>query len=125
MGIPVKPILQQLAQQAPSEPSTEGTDVTDDDYPTEEELRRIETWDHADPEGWMMFIKSVWHMPDWGWSESEEGGKRLWSISTGGWSGNEDIVESMSANLALWGTMWVQSRRGGHYQFERVLEEQT
>lgn len=36
------------------------------DYPTEEELERIKTWEPSDIKGLLSFIKSIWWRPDWG-----------------------------------------------------------
>jgi hypothetical protein len=84
------------------------------DYPTDEELKRIEKWPYSDPLGWLKFVESIWWMADWGitWRP-----RRVY-ISTGGWSGNEDIIESMKKNFILWSQLWVSVRRGGHYVFE-------
>ena len=42
-------------------------------------------------------------------------------ISTGGWSGNEDLIGAMQNNAMLWIMTWVSSRRGGHYTFHSIL----
>ena len=44
---------------------------------------------------------------------------RLWSFSTGGWSGNEDIVDTiLGAASGIVRFMWLEVReRGGHYYF--------
>jgi hypothetical protein len=36
---------------------------------------------------------------------------------TGGWSGNEDIIEAMMENVLLWLAVWQRSERGGHFTF--------
>lgn len=103
-------------------------------YPTEEALDIIANWWIA-PDGkfkitktfseLMDFIKTLWHAPDYGWQEKEEPHElwsekmvKRWYISTGGWSGNEDIIRAMQKADWLWSLNWVQSRRGGHYIFE-------
>jgi len=96
---------------------------TDDGYPTEEELRRIIEWRPADWLQWMEFIKSCWWAADWGWAEydgRDDYGEptRFYSISTGGWSGNEDIIAAMRENFCGWAMAWCEHRRGGHYRFE-------
>jgi hypothetical protein len=95
------------------------------DYPDTDELGRIESWPADDPLGWFAYIKSVgnyWPDPSWGWTEENgfdlERPVRVIHVSTGGWSGNEDILEAMHANLMLWATTWTEHRRGGHYTFE-------
>lgn len=84
------------------------------DYPTDAELKEIELWPHTDIEGWFDFIRSIWWMADWGFDKT----KNKIHLSTGGWSGNEDIIGAMIENSILWGRCWQSSRRGGHYIFE-------
>ena len=58
-------------------------------------------------------------------TEAEEQGKnetRYFDISTGGWSGNEEILGAMRRNILLWRLTWEMARRGGHYRF-RVAEK--
>ena len=105
------------------------------DYPTEEDLVRIETWPVDPPitqaaTEWLAFIQSIWWAGDWGWADPErlrrtEGDYRqevmVYRSSTGGWSGNESIIASMHKNV-LWSLFWESSRRGGHYEFRIPLE---
>ncbi len=86
------------------------------DYPTEKELRQIKKWksETYDFMPFMDFIESIWHWPDWGFKRK---GRAFW-LSTGGWSGNEDIVDAMMSNRCLfWSLCWMSSKRGGHYKF--------
>ena len=39
-------------------------------------------------------------------------------LSTGGWSGNEDIVDALHHNFIFWSMYWYKSQRGGHYWFK-------
>lgn len=108
-------------------------DMLDDDgYPTEDALTIIREWTFQMPTRELFdFIKSIWWMPDWGWKECEVideiTGETNYAyyISTGGWSGNESIVEAMQDNkYFFWFRNWVQSRRGGHYIFELRKEDE-
>lgn len=89
-----------------------------DTYPTDEELRAISEWPSTNARGWFDYIKSIWWNAEWGWSEN---GKEL-RVSTGGWSGNEDIISAMGDNFILWTMTWKSSRRGGHYEFSLPKE---
>lgn len=99
--------------------------IDEDGYPTPSALEIVSTWHWSEPNGYFDFIKSIWWMPDWGWSEGNETDERddlklvyRYHISTGGWSGNEAIISAMQSNDMMWHLNWVQSRRGGHYIFE-------
>ncbi len=92
-------------------------------YPTEEALGLIKEWDSNDQPGMMAFVKQCWWMPEWGWDEDD--GKnflnkdiRIFNISTGGWSGNEDLIGAMQENMIFWMMSWYSSRVGGHYVFK-------
>jgi hypothetical protein len=95
-----------------------------DGYPTDEEIRIIKEWPISENYyAWFAFIRSCWWYADWGWHEEDAIGElsnkpvHRYSISTGGWSGNESIIEAMQDSLFPWITTWVKSERGGHYVF--------
>lgn len=106
-----------------------GDFLDDDGYPTDDALTIIEKWHWDDCDGWFKFIESIWHLRSWGWSEgifTEDTGfdtadkeRYEYHISTAGWSGNESIIRAMQKNDMMWHMTWVQSRRGGHYIFEK------
>jgi hypothetical protein len=109
--------------------------LDDDEYPTDAALDVIQLWHWDDIKGWFKFIESIWSHGYGRWTECEGGldqyTNRLlddttirYHVSTGGWSGNEDIIRAMQNNKSmLWTLNWVQSRRGGHHIFElRVVE---
>ncbi len=87
-------------------------------YPTKKALKKIKKWSDKDMLGLMEFVKKLWYYPDWGWHEENEDDRVRYLIDTGGWSGNEDVIDAMCSNLMFWAFCWVQSRRGGHYIFE-------
>jgi hypothetical protein len=106
-----------------------GEFLDEDGYPTSDALTIVELWPFEDEKGWFIFIESLWAMKSFGWAEGEaphdwdkDKVVYLYELSTAGWSGNEAIIRSMEENDALWHMTWVQSRRGGHYIFERGLE---
>lgn len=88
------------------------------EYPTDDELKRITDWPlpctTETAQAWFDFIRDCWWQPDWGWSQD---GDTL-NISTGGWSGNEEIISAMQSNFIFWSLCWESHRRGGHYTFK-------
>ena len=88
--------------------------LDEDGYPTEEALEKIENWDCKDFDGLINFIKDIWWY-QYGWDDDS----MIVKMSTGGWSGNEDIIRSMKNNIMWWSLYWFSSKRGGHYVFER------
>jgi hypothetical protein len=95
-----------------------------DGYPTREELNRIEDWpvkDHQSAHDLIEYCRSLWSYPDRFVAKTKQGHGRPvieYYLSTGGWSGNESVVESMQKCPFFWFVYWQQSRRGGHYWFE-------
>lgn len=63
----------------------------------------------------MDFIKPIWNYSDLEFWKRK--GNTYW-ISTGGWSGNEDIIGTLRENQMFWMMCWYSSRRGGHYVFK-------
>ena len=101
---------------------------TNDGYPTDDELEKVKEWDGiGDPGGLIDFLEEIWHWPDWAIMK-KNGHTRLlkkpcirFYLSTGGWSGNESIIQALQDNF-FWHIFWVSSRRGGHYEFEIPLD---
>jgi hypothetical protein len=99
--------------------------MTHDGYPDEKELEQIKYWPYTDLFGLFDFIKERWAYSDWGWKETwvkrkigEKNEVLSLHISTGGWSGNEDIIEALLANQMVQVLTYTSWRRGGHYEFE-------
>jgi hypothetical protein len=85
-----------------------------DPYPTDEELEKVRLWPpHLGFAPLMNYVKSLWWQADWGWSQRGN----TYYVSTGGWSGNEDLIEALRLNRLFWTVCWRSSRRGGHYRF--------
>lgn len=88
------------------------------EYPTKEELETIKEWDilHGSIKDLLDYIESLWWAPDWGFHLK---GKRVLQLElhTGGWSGNESIIEALQSNFMFWSMYWERSHRGGHYWF--------
>ena len=100
------------------------------DYPTEEELAQIRNWDCKQGfQGLTDLIESLWWDPEWGFKLHK--GQNTFrkavmklELHTGGWSGNEDIIDALQDNM-FWLLCWNESRRGGHYKFEMPLRKET
>jgi len=86
-----------------------------DGYPTMEALQFIEQYDVIKDgvEGLVSFIGEIWYFDDWGFKRD---GDKL-ELHTGGWSGNEEVIQSLRKNL-FWTFFWESSRRGGHHYFD-------
>lgn len=107
---------------------TEEIDYLDEDgYPTDEALDKIKNWeikDFSELEKIFDFVGDLWSYPEYwrvktsltNWETGQ--GLKQYTISTGGWSGNESLIGAMQDNPILWGMTWISSRRGGHYEFE-------
>lgn len=100
-------------------------DLDDDGYPTEESLRQIAQApirSRKDCAALLGHVRSIWQ---WGPTQvTEENG--MFRLSTGGWSGNEDIVAALQDNTMFWALCWESSRRGGHHVFRvGVMADRT
>jgi hypothetical protein len=90
--------------------------MDNDGYPEEHELKSVRLWPHEC--GWrglMDNVRDLWKYPDYFGGPDEKG---MYKLSTGGWSGNEEIIYALQKNTMFWMMCWVSSRRGGHYEFE-------
>ncbi len=87
------------------------------EYPDESDLQKIKEWDAIkDPFGLIEFVKAVSN-----YDAVRIRGKKVWQVEfhTGGWSGNEDIINALHENKHLfWAIYWQKSVRGGHYYFK-------
>ena len=93
------------------------------EYPTEVELHDITYWPIKDTAkdcaALLAYVEDLWAYPEY-FDHGNTKGQYL--VSTGGWSGNEDLIQALEDNKLFWALCWVSSRRGGHYEF-RLPEE--
>ena len=88
-------------------------------YPTGDTLVAIHKWDFKGESHreLMEFVEEAWR--DYGPFDSEQSEDTiLYSIATGGWSGNESLVGALMDNTIFWALCWMSSSRGGQYEFE-------
>lgn len=85
------------------------------EYPEDEELEKIKSWPLGDWASLLEYVRQIWKYSDCGYWKQD--GKK-YQISTGGWSGNEDLLFAMKSNVVFWASCWQSSKRGGHYEFE-------
>lgn len=98
-----------------------------DGYPTDETLEIVQTWSITtldDCEALLLYVQRAWRYPTYftrharrirEWKVGSL--KRKWSVSTGGWSGNESLISALEANYIFMALCWRSSRRGGHYEY--------
>ena len=82
-------------------------------YPTDETLENIKNYKGCFVE--LMNEIQPLFVP---YGNCYEIAKNLWKVSTGGWSGCEDIIDALGENKLFWSLCWESSRKGGHYEFE-------
>ena len=99
--------------------------LDDEGYPTEEWLQFIRNYKPDESLPLIQFVEEVlvdgWWMPDWGFKlHRKYGGKRKLELHTGGWSGNEEVIDAILSNIWLihCKMRYLMWKAGGHYYFE-------
>jgi len=99
--------------------------MDEDGYPTEELLSQIKNYDPI-KSGFIDLMHLVYD--NWIYdfpykSFYKDGDKYVYTLSTGGWSGNEELIDALMENHLWWMFSWYSSRRGGHYEFRIKTKE--
>lgn len=92
----------------------------DDGYPTDDALDVIEHWPYRS--GWvplMAAIRRIWRIGNWAEVDVVDP-RRQFTLTTGGWSGAENIIRALERNVLFWSCCWVSSHRGGKHVFETL-----
>ena len=88
------------------------------------ELKEIKNWDVKDAHNLIERLRDMWEykkyfIEKWGLDHIHKKRPVLWlELHTGGWSGNEDIIEALQKHKLFWMMWWCKTERGGHYYFE-------
>ena len=96
------------------------------DYPTEADLKFIREFKALERPvmDLVAYLENIWWMPDWGFhlkkrNQKDIIGEPTWRLElhTGGWSGNESIMDAIM-QTDWWMFCWERQVRGGHYSIE-------
>jgi len=99
--------------------------VDRDGYPTDETLDALRQWDLADANAALDFLQVAWTYPNLASHDLSveefavvhaDASTRHLRLSTGGWSGNEDLIYAFRESLA-WRMTWRLSAIGGLHIF--------
>lgn len=104
--------------------------IDDEGYATEEFFKKIREFQILEKEyvkehtikDLISLIKEAYWMPDMLTAIVRENDTVYLRLSTGGWSGNEDIITELE-KTAFWMMRWYKEIRGGHYWFELKEED--
>lgn len=96
-----------------------------DGYPTDHTLQMITDWSYNDLGGMLRFAELCFdkHYGSWksitmaNLSHDAPFASQCLRVRTGGWSGNESVVDAMMLNRAFAASHWEMSARGGLYIF--------
>lgn len=98
-----------------------------DDYPTEATLQTIRNWKLEDADALLDYVAAAWHWPDFGVSHElrpeealvvhAEPGERFLRLATGGWSGNESLIDALDESWGSFGA-WRLSACGGLHIYQ-------
>lgn len=90
--------------------------MTTDGYPTDDFLEHVRTYDvlKNGPCDLIRELKEFWRWPDYiRWYPRT----KTLKISTGGWSGHENVMAALQENF-IFMIFWMATLRGGHYTFK-------
>lgn len=84
-------------------------------YPSDETLDAIQHWQlkdiKKDPEELLEFIRKAWSYPE----RAQNVRPGIWTFSTGGWSGNESLLDAFYQNINWTFLSWRSIRLSGGF----------
>ena len=123
--ISIGAVMGRLRQCGSELTTVEPTDVVlvdRDGYPTKIALTKLRKmtdgveWDLERVKNLVEYLREIWWQPDWGIEfETKKNKWKLW-LHTGGWSGNEEIMQVLRESI-FWMLYWRIWKRGGHFYF--------
>jgi hypothetical protein len=106
--------------------------MSNDRYPTNDELKQIREWQYEDDyEKLAEFVCEIWNWPEFGatfrdWAKDDfDMPYRELRLATGGWSGNESIINALYNNMMFRMLCWYSNHRGGLHIFHIVKLKET
>lgn len=92
-------------------------------YPTEETIQAIQSWEikdlEKDSEALLEFVRAAWHYED----SARNTRPGVWVFSTGGWSGNEMLLQALYKNR-VWSILtWHSIKLSGGFLVVAVTEK--
>lgn len=85
------------------------------EYPADDELQALTDF-NVTKDNFHVFMEKVKEL--WNWNDTYFIRKGdTYELHTGGWSGNESIIDALGRNFVFWLLYWKQTRVGGHYIF--------
>lgn len=90
-------------------------ELNGDGYPTEATLQNIKSWPVEKAPELFDGLSKIWRYNNYVWKVGQS-----WHLATGGWSGNEEIIDALRENVAIWSLYWLSSNRGGRHVFDNI-----
>lgn len=101
------------------------------EYPTKEDIEFVKKYGLEEFHPLLEHLENIWWAADWGFKLAGKATKNNFEekvlkleLHTGGWSGNEDIIEALQGT-SFWILCWEKTVRGGHYYFEIPVSKET
>lgn len=88
-----------------------------DGYPSEESLQKLRAWQNPKLHEVMGFVKDLWK-----WKDFFKENDGVYTLVTGGWSGNEDVISALMRNPIFWLLFWERSERSGLHVFSEMKQ---